>query len=108
MYFDFRGDCQQQKLKTLKVNAHIFQPELQKIGDAKILQYKVLCTEKCQFLPKNVRSFCNALFFSKNISTCDLICIRRLNDFINLLHSKQPKLWSFGCSECKRVKLMVL
>ena len=38
MGFDFRGDCKPQKLKTVKINAHVFQSETQKFGDAKIFQ----------------------------------------------------------------------
>ena len=41
MDFDFRGDCQLQKLKTAKIYAHVYQSELQKFGDVKIFQCRV-------------------------------------------------------------------
>ena len=41
MDFGFRGDCQPQKFKTLKINAHVFLSESRKFGNAKIFQYRV-------------------------------------------------------------------
>ena len=37
----FRGDCQPQKWKTMKINAHAPQSESPKFGHAKIFQYRV-------------------------------------------------------------------
>ena len=41
MDFDFYGDCQPQKLKAAKINAHVFQFKSGKFGNAKTFQYGV-------------------------------------------------------------------